>query len=544
MARNVIDSLVVELGLDPSKFTRGQRQAVEQFKQGQRELTEAAKKTEDVARRNSETMSIATQKILGFIGAFAGVRAITNFTTALVRNDDELGRSAKLIETNARELAIWRQVMQAAGGTAEDATGTFSSLMQEFQRFSITGQGGNFIKWFRAAQVEITEMVDGVEKVRPFRDIMLEMSAFLSKMGSAKAFQFGIESGISPGMTQFLLMGPQKMREMLKTQEGLVSVTEADTKAARELAQAWTEATQAANAFAGELTRGVYPILTKILQTTAFILSWWRTPEGRAKAAAQGEAGDKEIRRRFGTPAQADEWLRGVFGGKGEGPFSQLSRALSGEGASAAGTSGSAGVAPPSDLRVKPGAGMDRTHAGVQALARSIQDDIPGINRFTSGNDAFHAGRPSAHNRGLAMDFTVKNRNEAGAIAEQVRTKLKALGINATVIDEYSRPSPFSSGGHIHVQFGSEADAQKYAGARGSLNGAMRAAPAGAARAGMAGDGGVTSSTSNQNSSVTTIGKIDVVTQATDAPGIARDIRGAIEREGGGIAAQANSGPN
>lgn len=141
-------------------------------------------------------------------------------------------------------------------------------------------------------------------------------------------------------------------------------------------------------------------------------------------------------------------------------------------------------------------------------LASALQDRIPGLDRFTAINDAYHSGRPSAHNRGLALDFTVKNRAQAAEIAQQVRQHLRGMGVNATVLDEYSHPSPFSTGGHIHVQFATPADAARYAG-MGGRRGALSAV----------GGGGTTSIQNTTN-----VGTVVVQTQATDAQGIAQEI--------------------
>jgi hypothetical protein len=185
----------------------------------------------------------------------------------------------------------------------------------------------------------------------------------------------------------------------------------------------------------------------------------------------------------------------------------------------------------PSALRVKPGAGLEGTHAGMRALAADLHS-IPGFNRITAGNDQFHKGRPSAHSRGLALDFTVSDKAQAAAAAEQVRQKLRAMGINATVIDEYSRPSPFSTGGHIHVQFATEADAARYAASRAGRPGAGSAASA--ASLGAQAGAGVT------NTSEVNIGEITINDSSGNPDANARGIRGAIENVG--LAASVNTG--
>lgn len=73
-------------------------------------------------------------------------------------------------------------------------------------------------------------------------------------------------------------------------------------------------------------------------------------------------------------------------------------------------------------------------------LARLIQAQVPGFNRFTSMDDLAHAGdNNSLHSKGKALDFTIDHypSPEEAAI---IISKLKEMGFNK-VLDEYNNPS-------------------------------------------------------------------------------------------------------
>lgn len=86
------------------------------------------------------------------------------------------------------------------------------------------------------------------------------------------------------------------------------------------------------------------------------------------------------------------------------------------------------------------------------ALAKQIQEQVPGLAYFSSFNDNFHQDKKSNHNKGLALDFvladSIKGDKEAG---EKITAKLKALGASSA-IDEYNNPSSNSTAGHIHAE--------------------------------------------------------------------------------------------
>jgi hypothetical protein len=126
--------------------------------------------------------------------------------------------------------------------------------------------------------------------------------------------------------------------------------------------------------------------------------------------------------------------------------------------------------APPAalgDLRIKGGAtGGGETAGGVVSLAQWAQSNISGFNRVTAMNDRFHRlRRGSAHNRGLATDFTINDPRQSAAAAQQLREHIMAQGLDPSefkVLDEYKRLSAGGTGGHLHAQFQSEEAAARY----------------------------------------------------------------------------------
>ena len=114
--------------------------------------------------------------------------------------------------------------------------------------------------------------------------------------------------------------------------------------------------------------------------------------------------------------------------------------------------------AAPAGLRAKADAGY--IDPGLGALAKEIQDNTPGINRFTAFNDDYHSRRKSAHNQNRAFDVTVDDPAQAEAVADRIRAELRARGEKLAtrgnmvdgVINEYAHPSKGATGGHLHVE--------------------------------------------------------------------------------------------
>lgn len=507
----VIDELVVVLGLDPKQFNQAQKDAVAQFKKTQEELRKQGTETERVAKKNAESFSAARGQVLGFLGAFLGLGALKQFTVNLTTADAAIGRTSIVIQTSVKDIAAWQSAIVRAGGTTEGATASLSGLVQEFQQFSITGQSA-VIPYFRALGVNISDLVTG--KMRPLNDILLDVAQKFQEMNDpAKAATFGRALGFDQGTINLLIQGRTAVSALLDKSKELGQVTKEDSENAQRLAAAWHDLDQAATALGRDIANYLTPALTGFLKAAAASLSWWRTPKGQAEAKAQGEAQGEELRRRFGTPRA--------------GLSAAAARLL---GAQEAGAEGGAGAGGKGDaaLRMKPGANAGGSASlGTLSLARALQNDVPGLQQFTALNDQYHAGTTSKHAQGLAIDFTIHNAADSPQVAEAVRSKLAAAGIDAKVLDEYVSPSKGSTGGHIHVQFQNAAAAQRYA----DLS---------SGRAGVSNVDSSRSSTSTSTSD-TKIGSINVYAPTGDARDIARTLEGSVSA--GALSTQANSGP-
>lgn len=157
---------------------------------------------------------------------------------------------------------------------------------------------------------------------------------------------------------------------------------------------------------------------------------------------------------------------RGAMGGSGDTRGGVYARGRRGTARrmGAGDGDGAASLKEANGLTVKPGAGQG--HEGVMAFARMMEGEGI-VNRFTAFRDKFHVGRPgSLHNRGLAGDFSLKDPRGSAAANAKMRATMKAAGLSDSdiqLIDEYARPSAGATGGHMHFAFRTEAAAAKFA---------------------------------------------------------------------------------
>lgn len=407
----ILDSLVIELGLDPTKLNKGQQQALASFKKTQEEALKSGKAIESAAGRVTQYLGKMRTQAVMFAAAAFGANGIREFVQQVTTSNAALDRSARMLGTTTEGLSLWRGAAVLAGGTAQGMQASIAGLVAEFQNFALTGQSST-IPYFRALGVQVSD-VSG--KMRPFQDVMIDLADAFAKLDPARAAAFGKALGFDEGTINLLIKGSAGVRVLLADMEKLNVVNREAAASSTALEQSWSRLAEGAKGAGNKIVTGVSPALT------------WFTDAAGA-------------------------FVRGVNVG-----LDQIK-----SGSKAVGTDAVRGDA----LRVKPGAGS--ASLGVSALASSLQSSVPNLNQFTSFNDKFHAGTGSKHAQGLALDFTVKDPSKYAETASAVRRRLAEMGIDATVLDEHNNPSPRSTGSHIHVQFANAAAANKFSASSGA----------------------------------------------------------------------------
>jgi len=140
----VIDSLLIELGLDTSKFNDAQKKAVESL----RKTDEQAKKTNDNlqkgTKQTTEGFEKAKDAMVSFGTAALSVGAIVNFASKLQNTNMELYNSSKITGKSAQELQSWGNAVEAAGGKTETFIDSIKNIQSRLAGIPITGDVGLF----------------------------------------------------------------------------------------------------------------------------------------------------------------------------------------------------------------------------------------------------------------------------------------------------------------------------------------------------------------------------------------------------------------
>lgn len=506
----VIDQLIVKLGLDPREFTKGQKQAAQ-----------SVVATEQQVKRSSQGMSGqllgVSKRLLGIASAAVAIRKSVTYVSDLSKEVRQLGIDSRNFGIAANELRNFQNIAEMEGGKTEEATRTIGNLMKAVYDLAYNGTISDSLVMLGRLGVQFQTTTG---EAREFRDIVLDTEkAIQARLASGSlsrvnANQMLLQAGFDPGLAQAIL-------------NGTVGSQLAQQGARR---QATGDIVDAATKWEKSATNRDQAVSSATLRTLP-------------NAAEVGSAINDKIA--AGAEALSDATL--------EGGIDAVTEALT-KGAEKIAAAADEFVGSVSDLagdawRAMFPKGREHYERTIQEAAKKNGLDpefLAGVLQTESNFD------PSAKNASGAVGiaqlmpkyFPKAGRNPHNDINDAAR-ELKRLQDafmkdgNDLAASQYLALQGYNAGRQrVLDSMGPDGkplakETQDYPGK--VLDYANRAVPTPNAQGG-AGSG------STSNSTEVNIGRVDVVTQATDADGIARDFAGATRRKLN--AAQADRGMN
>ena len=157
----VIDSLIIELGLDPSQFEAGQKKAAAALVKTREEATKTSKEIEsEVGDKLANAFQKATTRILAFMAAMAGASSLAAFTRNSVSAGLALNVMAQTLGMAPGRLSALGNAIERAGGNA-DATASSLKRLNDTRIAFNTEPGAAAPIWAQILGVDIHSAKDG-----------------------------------------------------------------------------------------------------------------------------------------------------------------------------------------------------------------------------------------------------------------------------------------------------------------------------------------------------------------------------------------------
>lgn len=575
MAQNIIDALVVTLGLDPSNFIKGSKKTSAELKNMSAEAKKAAQESEERAKRVAEALSKVKSQALSIFAIFTAGKGLKSFMQDALQTGMQLRNLGGNLRMSASELKSWEKTFERAGGTAADATGLFQRAADEIGRFK-TGQGiGETLQALMMSGGNINEAVKGP------REMVLEMARALQRLNEINpelARARAVQMGLGDAQFSLLKQGPGALEAQVSAQRRLLQLTDAQIQKLAELNAKWADFKTTLEGIANTVLVSALPYLNRLLDLMARHPNVTAAAAGFLAAAAAikvlggalgvlaggAAAGGLAVLGRLGL-AGAGAYGGWRLGGLLRDPVDQFISQQSGgkygsiwdilTGTDRRGLGATNGFTQAEIDSVKSGGGVQLT-AQARArlggsLPRGIRNNNPGNLNFVGQAGATKESGPGGRfavfqsmGEGIAALYSQLRRYYArglDTIDEIVRTYAPAVEND---VNAYIQALVKSTGLGANQQIDVNDAGQMLALIRGIINhenGAGYVADADILRS--IGARGVPFRSMGGNSTEVNIQQINIQTQATDAGGIAKDLRGGIERYPM-LSGQSNGGAN
>lgn len=328
MAATVIDSLVVEVGLDPSNLIKGSKEAEDALKKARESSVKDGKEIETQSNKTSESIGGIRTQALGLAAVFGGVSAaaVLTYARSAISGGAAVGRLSRNLGVNATEISKWQGVATIFGSTAEGMASSFTSVSDAFAGWKV-GIDNPLISEFRnintaAAGLDArnAKIIDGNKGVtQSFLDLADNLK-IIHDSNPALAGLLGRRAGLDPGLYDAAIQGSAKLATNL---QNVASWTQKDADAAGELDRKFNSMVVSAERFGEKLVVGSYSLFEKIMNKMNY-----GDAAGDPKKIAAEEAEKQKAAKSgsapgggaFTSPAEKEAFIRSEAIRQGQNP--------------------------------------------------------------------------------------------------------------------------------------------------------------------------------------------------------------------------------
>lgn len=258
----VLDSFVIELGLDPEKLDRGQRDAMNKLRRFEQEATRSGKSIESQSKKTADLFAQTKKEVLGGLGLIMGFFGAKKFIDQITTLDAMTGRFSKTIGMNVGDLAAWEGAIKQVGGNAQTAISGLGGLSGELNRFLLTGQGGG-LSVFRSLNISLLHQN---HHLKTAGQLWVELSAAVQGMDKARAGAFlSMVPGANQDLVNFALLGPTAMKKYLEESKRVNDNMKPATEAAQKYQKSISLLDQAFMNLGRHFETWIMPALTSVI---------------------------------------------------------------------------------------------------------------------------------------------------------------------------------------------------------------------------------------------------------------------------------------
>lgn len=275
MAENIVESIIVKLGLDGSQYNREADKAIK----NNSKLNKSVNDTDKIVGNVTKTL-----------GKWFSVLAVATGVTKLIDEVQKLNDELYFLERNlgmsATTIKNWQGAAGAMGGSADGMTQSIKSLNMGMNDFVMMGDT-TLLPFMNALGVS---MVDAQGNARKTDQVMLDLADSFSKMDREQAFSIASKMGIDEGTFNTLVQGRKEMEKMLEYQSKMYKSSEEELKVSRQLSQNRALLNQHWESMKTMMANAIMPLFLKLSEIALSFFEYLQEHQKEVQAVFKGMA--------------------------------------------------------------------------------------------------------------------------------------------------------------------------------------------------------------------------------------------------------------
>ena len=261
---NVIDTLIVKLGLDNSDFQ-------EKIKDAEKNTKNLEKTTDDLtdSLRGAATAGTFLGNVL-FKAMDFTVQTVSRAIISYEGLIENLRQVSRTTNQSIEDFQRWSYAIEYSGGNVAAFQSTFESLSKQIRQSPFT-HNSTFLRGLSELGISV-HSANG--QIKSMSDLLLGLSGRLGGMSEGKAFLIGQRLGLDDDTIRLLREGKDAVQSYLdKTKEdGIIQkqnleIYERLRKARVELSKSWSE-------LSIKIGNVILPIITKLVDGLTSVAEW------------------------------------------------------------------------------------------------------------------------------------------------------------------------------------------------------------------------------------------------------------------------------
>ena len=275
--------LVISLLLKSGKFKAQVQDAQNDLDKTGQAGQAAMKKTGDAAQKAGKKMEGAGLKgasgfgrllpVLGKVTAIlGGVAALKGMASHYLSTAAALDRTSRSLNMNMQQLQAWQGAAQSMGVEAEEV----GNFFRDFNDYIVDANKFDSGPLKDIAKELGISLKDARGQMRATEDVVMDLSDAFLRVGSQQATAYGMQLSLDPGMIALMQKGRAELGALLKAQKELAVYQKQDAELARKMSIAWQTLTKGLEAGGAQLMRVVGPVLEWLAEKVSAAVVWMR----------------------------------------------------------------------------------------------------------------------------------------------------------------------------------------------------------------------------------------------------------------------------